>query len=86
MTIWKFKLDITDTQELVMPEGAIFLSAAEQFGEICLWAQVDERRPLSKRRVHVYGTGNPMTTIPTRFLATVVTRGGHLVWHVFEGA
>jgi hypothetical protein len=39
-TIWKFELEVTDLQEVVMPSGAEILSVGNQDGKLCLWAMV----------------------------------------------
>lgn len=39
-TIWKFPLEIADSQSVVMPSGARILSAQMQGSTLCLWAVV----------------------------------------------
>ena len=39
--IWKYILDITDTQCLDMPDGAMTLCVQMQGETLCLWAVVD---------------------------------------------
>lgn len=50
MVIWKFKLAITDIQEIKIPEGAELLSVAKQNGNLCLWAMVDPSKIHSNHR------------------------------------
>jgi len=38
-TTWKYPLEITDEQNLMMPEGAEILTAQMQGGTLCLWAR-----------------------------------------------
>lgn len=82
--VWKFTLEITDEQEVVMPEGAELLHVADQYGKLALWARVI---PTGQRDVArsflIRGTGHPIWTQP--YVGTVVTAGGSLVWHVFDG-
>ena len=87
MVIWKFELQITDLQEVTMPDGAELLSVANQNGSLCLWAMVDP--DLSKEKRHRYieiiGTGNPIlvdVAIDRKFIGTAVV--SPFVWHVFE--
>lgn len=49
MVIWKVELAITDMQTVSMPDGAKLLSVANQNGNLCLWAMVDQR-PRNARR------------------------------------
>lgn len=85
MVIWKFELQITDMQELMMPEGAEFLSVANQNGSLCLWATVDPSKEKRHRYIEIIGTGNPMpmdTGVDRKFIGTAVVNP--FVWHVFE--
>lgn len=63
-TIWKYPLAITDTQNVMMPEGAEILSAQMQGDTLCLWALVNPDAPklssLMKcwgRRMRILGSG-----------------------------
>ena len=86
--IWKYTLKVTDSQGLVMPEGAELLSVGNQRGNLCLWALV----PVGKgaggeecRWVEIHGTGNPIQTetgLERRFIGTAIIEP--FVWHVFE--
>ena len=83
--IWKYELAITDTQEVMMPQGALILSVANQNGKLCLWAMVVPANPDSRRIIEIIGTGNPFevdTGIDRKFIGTAII--GSLVWHVFE--
>jgi hypothetical protein len=85
--IWKYELDITDAQVIMMPPGAQILSVANQRGTLCLWALVEpawaDRSDLEARTIEIIGTGNPVERCSARnHLATVVMEP--FVWHVFE--
>ena len=87
LVIWKYPLELTDGQQVMMPAGAEILSVAEQNGRLCLWALVDPAETLRLGRlIEIHGTGNlSINTLRTRkFIGTCVTSGGALVWHVFE--
>lgn len=85
MTIWKYSLQITDRQTVTMPAGAEILDVHEQAGGLQLWAVVDPDAEREQRVIEIVGTGGLMPDGPyRRYLATVQTGGGLLVWHVFE--
>ena len=82
--IWKFPIDLARTVEIEMPYGAEPLSVQLQNGEICLWALVDTSERKVMREVCIVGTGHPYDPCEVgRYVGTVVTQGGALVWHVF---
>lgn len=80
--IWKFRLALTDRQDVVMPTGAIPLCAQMQHGAITVWASVDPRSELEPRRFVIVGTGNEGPPFDgLTYLSTVQDR--QFVWHVF---
>ena len=90
MRIWKWTLQVTDTQSLPMPAGAKVLGVQPQ-GDFPLrpqlWALVDEKAPVADRTFATYGTGNPMPDgDPGKYVGTYQMHGGALVFHVFEKA
>ena len=80
--IWKFPLNLTDIQDVLLPIGAQILSVAEQNGVICLWAVVDPEAEDGTRLIEIHGTGNDFGPGNRLFLGTVVMNA--FVWHVFE--
>jgi len=84
--IWKYPLQLTDTQTVEMPEGAQILTAQRQGQTLCLWALVDcePELPKQNREIEIIGTGNPIIEAPRRYIATVQMQGGSLWWHIFE--
>ena len=83
--IWKFELQVTDAQRVIMPEGAKLLSVGDQRGTLCLWALCDPSAGLEDRHIEIVGTGNPISQevgIGRRFIGTVLMEP--FVWHVFE--
>ncbi len=83
MTIWKFPLQLTDTQKIPMPKDAQILSAQVQDGTLCIWALVDPDRPKEERKIEIHGTGNAsVNLLPKTFIGTA--QMGMFVWHVFE--
>jgi hypothetical protein len=84
-TIWKFPLALDDRQKVIMPEGARILSAQVQDGQLCLWALVDPAAVSKDRTIHIIGAGHPLYRSDSlRYISTVQTFNGVLVWHIFE--
>ena len=83
-TIWKFPIEITDEQDVMVPGGAEFLRAAMQGEKLCLWALVDAGSPHEMRRIRVIGTGLPFEdSDKCKYIGTAHDHRG-AVWHVFE--
>ena len=83
-TIWKFQLDISDRQTVMMPHGAVIIRVdSPSPSTLNLWAIVNPEAPTEERVIDVYGTGHD---IPYQeelaYLGT--TTPYPLVWHVFE--
>lgn len=88
MTIWKFILQITGEQTVMMPIDAQLLSIQMQRGNLCVWAKVETDGKLEPRKFEIIGTGHPIPSLVGTgqrrdHLATVQADMG-LVWHVFE--
>lgn len=82
-TIWKFPLLLEDEVSVMMPEGAIVLTAAAQRGSVFLWAVVDPKAPMRIRRFAVRGTGHPVGDDLVYHVGTVQLHDGDLVFSVF---
>lgn len=85
-TIWKYKLETTDEQQILMPVAAEILTVQIQDGEPHLWVMVDDSTiEKEKRYIEIFGTGNPIISNgPRKYIGTYQLRGGALVFHVFE--
>lgn len=86
-TIYKYPIEVTDTQVVRMPKNAEILSIQVQNETVCLWAKVDSNeKVMEERSISVYGTGHPMVHIGGKeiFLGTIQLAAGKLVFHVFE--
>lgn len=85
--IWKYPIEITDSQELSIPLGAKFISAISQGDQVVLYFLVDPGEAKSQViELRILGTGhcyNDGYLDGFRFLETIVTHGGMLVWHIF---
>lgn len=84
MRIWKWRIDVTDMQTVIMPIGAKLLDVQMQNGECCIWALCDHTAPTEPRTIAIYGTGNQMPEDHGEYIATFQMRGGALVFHAFE--
>jgi len=85
MRIWKFPLEVTDHQTILMPPRAQLLTVQWQNSICCVWAlcdQTDESR--ERRHIAIYGTGNPIPDNPGGYIATFQMYDGALVFHAFE--
>jgi hypothetical protein len=83
-TIWKWQLEITDTQELEVPVGTKFLSTGlDGEGQLCIWGAVDtKQQERYKRLIAITGTGNPSDRARGLCFLGSVTMPPY-VWHVF---
>lgn len=86
-TIYKYTVR-PDQLKVQMPKGARILTAREQFGGICVWAEVDTDQPNEMRHFEVYGTGHRMPSNDMgqsrEYIGTAHLDGGSLVLHVYE--
>lgn len=85
LSVWKFPLAITDTQTVMMPEGAKLLAAQMQGEQLCLWALVNPNSHRHQARtIEILGTGNQAPDVARSYISTAQQFGGKLVWHIFE--
>lgn len=82
--VFKYALDVTDHQTILMPAGAEILCVQMQAGAPCLWAMVNPNNPLEERRFRIVGTGHLIAEPFLKYVGTVQAGGGMLIWHVFE--
>lgn len=84
MRIYKYILDITDEQEVMLPRVSSILCIQMQRNRPCMWAIVDEMSDeYASITIKMYGTGQPIGDNRGRYLSTFQTDGGSLVWHTF---
>lgn len=88
-TIWKYDLEVTDTQVLRLPRGAEFLTVQYQFqgsrGCPRLWALVDPEQPPEKYTIYTFGTGHTIANAEgLSYIGTYQLMDGELVFHVFS--
>ncbi len=56
--IWKFPLESTGNQTILMPIGAKILHIETQGTLPCIWALVDPKKQKEPRHIEIYGTGH----------------------------
>lgn len=81
-TIYKYRLETTGLQIVLMPAGAEILSAQLQDRAISFWAIVDSQAPLRQRCFEVLETGNSIPEGKRTYISTV--QAGLWIWHIFE--
>ena len=81
-TIWKYTLEITDSQGIEMPKYAKILSVGNQHESLCLWVEVEPLMPKEGRRIVIIGTGHDMPSMLIHYIGSVVIN--QFVWHVYE--
>jgi len=85
-SIWKFPLEITDLQEVLMPKGAEILTVQMQEQTLCIWAKVNPEKEFETeiRKIRIIGTGHKFNDENLKYIGTTQMYGGGLIWHVFE--
>lgn len=83
--VFKFPLEISDEQKVLMPVGAKVLTVQVQNGVPCLWAECNPDAECVYRTFLIRGTGHPIDdNIEKEYIGTIQLYGGSLVLHVFE--
>ena len=84
-TIYKYPIEIADSQIVSMPRGAKILTVQVQREQAYLWAMVDLGEHVVNRTILIYGTGHAIhITEYLAYVGTIQMAGGNLVWHVFD--
>lgn len=85
LTIYKFPLEITDSQVIKMPKGSRILSIKQQRNRVCLWAEVDTSEEIEDVTILCFGTGQVIPSyIKKEFIASLLLYSGDLVFHFFK--
>ena len=86
--IYKYPLEITDVQEIAMPENAEILYVEIQYDKPCLWARIDPTQTNVSRKIYIYGTGDEIAPIPLAYIGSFMMHGGTFgrapFGHVFQ--
>lgn len=90
LTVWKYQwphqsFTPHERTEFAMWPGAKIIHVGIQDGIICLWAVTSPEALKVWRRFVLVGTGWVSDDIDAaRYVGTVHTHDGRLVWHIFE--
>nr|DAQ92116.1 MAG TPA: hypothetical protein [Caudoviricetes sp.] len=98
--IYKYQIENTPEQSIMLPKGAKILSVGTQNGrDVSMWAAVNPNNELEERRLIVIETGVVRRRIKmccgqteevtlsfdeSRFIGTVLLFEGRYVLHIFE--
>lgn len=87
-TIWKYKVEAKQGQELILPEHSEILCVCEQNNEPHIWVLLDPDKPKTdKYTFYIYGTGHtiPDSFSTRQFVGTFFIKEGEqeLVFHLF---
>jgi len=84
ITIWKYPLEVTDNQIVMMPKNAKILTVQVQRGQPCLWALVDAGQKQGPRMILTVGTGEDAAHVAGRnYVGTYQLFDEDEVYHVF---
>ncbi|AZB23614.1 hypothetical protein EG339_02740 [Chryseobacterium bernardetii] len=81
-TIYKYQLNTIGKQIITMPIDSEIISLQTQFGSPCIWAKVDDEKPVYDRTILTFGTGHPLPEGNIEFIGTYQI--SEFVFHVFE--
>ena len=84
MKIFKFRLQVTDTQSIMVPGGAEIVSVQFHDDALFAWAKVDPDAPEVSKTIRIAGTGHELGDDDMKYHATVLDPDRFHVWHVFE--
>jgi len=82
--IWKYKIEIDDTQTLSIPADYEILTIQHQFSDLCMWVLVDPEIKKKAVMIDIYGTGHTISDLKHKYINTFQVNGGALVFHAFE--
>lgn len=87
-TIYKYGIHhLREEQDIRVTKGFNPLHVGAQHNVICIWGEVDDDEDeFEHRSIFIVGTGNPLPNEPVRYLGTVQTMGGELIWHIYIDA
>ena len=81
--VFKYRIDITDFQTVMIPEGAQFLHLGLQSDYVCIWALIDPDKRSIPYKIQCVGTGHIVEPEYTVYLGTILMYDGNLVFHFF---
>lgn len=84
--IFKYELEVTGSQTLLLPRFSEILCVQTQFEKPCIWALVNPEADKVPVSIEIYGTGENIVDGRIRkYIGTFqIVTGEGLVFHVFE--
>lgn len=86
MKIYKYSLQICDSQIIQMKKGARIISLQVQNRIPCIWAMVDPNEVDEPKAFCTFGTGHDLSGVDLQFIGTYQLCSGELIYHVFESS
>lgn len=84
MKVYKYKIERLKKTTLRLPTFFTLLSAGiDQYGNLCVWAEVDENGTVEDMTIACIGTGMDVLDDAPYFISTVFEMP--FVWHVYYG-
>lgn len=89
VTIWKFPLQLIDTQQVMMPSATQILTAQAQCEVLTIWGIVPDsemnRADVVPITIEIHGTGRTdRSPHGLSYIGTVQSHAGLFVWHIFR--
>ena len=85
LTIYKYPLEITARQAVLLPRNAKVLQFANQFETPMLWALVDSEAEGERIEFRMFGTGHKIPLgVRLEYVGSAQFQGGEFVWHLFR--
>jgi hypothetical protein len=81
-TIRKAVLNVTEEQRIAVPAGAEFLTAREEYGQVCVWFLCDPAQPFEERTILIRETTEHL--VDGRYIASAQIARDSAVFHFFE--
>ena len=75
---------MTNAVAIDIPGFVRWLHVDVQYDVVVAWVEVDPAASIEPRRLHVRGTGHPMTGEEGDHIGSVQLQGGALVFHIFD--
>ena len=82
-SVWKYSLELTDEQTLLVPSDFQILKVGVQDNVIQAWALVTPGDPSHMIKIRISGTGHPIDTLGFRYIDSVFQ--AQFVWHIWAG-
>ena len=83
--IFRYEVPVDDKPHTLELSGAVLHVDCRDASTVEVWA-LETGGPPVERVFRVVGTGHPLPEGWTRHVGTAIAPGGHLVWHLLEGA